>query len=360
MHNELLEKLLRSKNNRDICPDTVRRVLTECERRYKKAKDVDKAVREALHGISGAFMTPQEARQLAYDMQAWHVDRTNSGLEKMLLRHASTRERLPISDMDALYSRIFAITGRPRSVLDLACGINPLYLGTDDYFINRDDMEVDENGNRDYEGLSAVDTKLFASQMNDLLSGKKVDIPEFDFISGTKIFGKRITSIREDQAIVIEGIHALNPKLSEGIDDKDKFRIYISPLTQLNIDMHHRIPTTDARLFRRLVRDHRTRGRSAATTIHDWPAVRHGEDDNIFPYNSEADAFFNSHFIYELAVLKKYAQPLLEEITPDLPEYPEAQRYLGYLKFFVSLEDETAIPCNSIIREFIGGSVLTG
>lgn len=128
MHNELLEKLLRSKNYRDICPDTVRRVWTECERRYKKAKDVDKAVREALHGISGAFMTPQEARQLAYDMQAWHVDRTDSSLEKMLLRHASTRERLPISDMDALYSRIFAITGRPRSVLDLACGINPLYL----------------------------------------------------------------------------------------------------------------------------------------------------------------------------------------------------------------------------------------
>ena len=128
MHNELLEKLLRSKNYRDICPDTVRRVWTECERRYKKAKDVDKAVREALHGISGAFMTPQEARQLAYDMQAWRVDRTDSGLEKMLLRHASTRERLPISDMDALYSRIFAITGRPRSVLDLACGINPLYL----------------------------------------------------------------------------------------------------------------------------------------------------------------------------------------------------------------------------------------
>jgi 16S rRNA (guanine(1405)-N(7))-methyltransferase len=132
MHNELLEKLLRSKNNRDICPDTVRRVLTECERRYKKAKDVDKAVREALHGISGAFMTPQEARQLAYDMQAWHVDRTDLSLEKMLLRHASTRERLPVSDMDALYSRIFAITGRPRSVLDLACGINPLYLAARD------------------------------------------------------------------------------------------------------------------------------------------------------------------------------------------------------------------------------------
>ena len=239
-------------------------------------------------------------------------------------------------------------------------GIHPMYLGTDDYFINRDDMEVDEKGNRDYESLSAVDTALFSSQMNDLLNGKKVDLPEFDFINGVKVFGKRITSIRKDQLIVIEGIHALNPKLSEGIDEKDKFRIYISPLTQLNIDAHHRIPTTDARLFRRLVRDHATRGRSAATTIHDWPAVRHGEDDNIFPYNSEADAFFNSHCIYELAVLKKYAEPLLKQITPDMEEYPEAQRYLQYLKFFVPLKDEDAIACNSILREFIGGSVLTG
>ncbi|MDO5109449.1 MAG: nucleoside kinase [Erysipelotrichaceae bacterium] len=237
-------------------------------------------------------------------------------------------------------------------------GLNPLYLGTDDYFINRDDMEVDENGNRDYESLSAVDTVLFARQMNELLAGKKVDLPEFDFIEGVKRFGHRITSVRKEQPILIEGIHALNPKLSEGIDDADKFRIYISPLTQLNIDIQHRIPTTDARLFRRLVRDHRTRGRSAATTIHDWQAVRRGEDKFIFPFNEQADAFFNSQCLYELAVLKKHARPLLEQITPDLPEYPEAQRYLQLLKFFVSLEDESAIPCNSLIREFIGGSVL--
>ena len=129
MSNELLDKLLRSKNYRDICPDTVRRVWAECEKRYKKAKDVDKAAREALHGISGAFMTPQEARQLAYDMQAWHIDKADPGLERMLSRHASTRERLPLSDMDATFRRIFAATGKPRSVLDLACGINPLYLG---------------------------------------------------------------------------------------------------------------------------------------------------------------------------------------------------------------------------------------
>jgi len=246
-----------------------------------------------------------------------------------------------------------------RLIIQLrVAGLNPLYLGTDDYFINRDDMEVDENGNRDFESLSALDTELFASQMNDLLAGKKADIPEFDFIDGVKIFGKRITSIQPDQPVLIEGIHALNPKLSEGIPEEDKFRIYISPLTQLNIDIHHRIPTTDARFFRRLVRDYRTRGRSAATTIHDWSSVRRGEDNYIFPYNEEADAFFNSQFLYELAVLKKHAEPLLREITPDMPEYPEAQRYLQLLKFFVSIEDESPVPCNSLLREFIGGSVL--
>ena len=129
MNNDLLEKLLRAKNYRDVCPDTVRRVWADCEKRYRKAKDVEKAAREALHGITGAFMTPQEARQLAYDMQAWHIDKTDAGLERMLSRHASTRERLPLSDLDALWQRITGITGRPQSVLDLACGINPLYLG---------------------------------------------------------------------------------------------------------------------------------------------------------------------------------------------------------------------------------------
>ena len=237
-------------------------------------------------------------------------------------------------------------------------GLRPLYLGTDDYYRNRSEIEPDENGNRDYENLSAIDTELFIRQMNDLLSGKEADIPEYDFVEGIKHFGNRITSIRSDQPVVIEGIHALNPHLSEGIDDSDKFRIYISPLTQLNIDAHHRIPTTDARLFRRLVRDYRTRGRSAEETIRSWPSVREGEDRNIFPYNSEADAFFNSQCLYELAVLKKYAQPLLMQIGPDMKEYAEAQRFLKYLEFFSVLEDESAIANNSIIREFIGGSVL--
>ena len=237
-------------------------------------------------------------------------------------------------------------------------GIHPLYLGTDDYFVERDETPLNEKGEKDYECLEAVDTALFASQMNDLLAGKKVDLPEYDFIEGVKKFGKRITSITKDQLIVIEGIHALNPKMSEGISDDDKFRIYISPLTQLNIDLRHRIPTTDARFFRRMIRDNRTRGNSPAHTIHSWPAVGRGENSYIFPFCEEADAFFNSQCLYELAVMKKYAEPLLAAITPDQEEYAEAQRYLQLLSYFVSLEDESAIPCNSIIREFIGGSVL--
>lgn len=237
-------------------------------------------------------------------------------------------------------------------------GLNPLYLGTDDYFVNRDEMIPDENGKYDFEELEAVDLHLFETQMNALLHGEKVDLPEFDFITGKKIFGKRITSIDASQPIVIEGIHGLNPQLTEGIDDSEKFKIYISPLTQINLDAHHRIPTTDARMLRRMVRDNRTRGRDGAVTILSWPSVRHGEEKYIFPFNKEADVFFNSQCVYELAVLKKYATPLLEKVQPDQAEYAEAQRMLQFLSCFASIDDDSMIANNSIIREFIGGSIL--
>lgn len=237
-------------------------------------------------------------------------------------------------------------------------GLKPLYLGTDDYFINRDEVPLDEKGNKDFESLRAVDVNLFTSQMNDLLAGKETDIPAFDFIEGKKIFGRRITKIDPSQPIVIEGIHGLNPQLTTGIAEDEKFRIYISPLTQLKIDEHHRIPTTDARMIRRLVRDYRTRGTSAAGTIAAWPLVRHGEEHNIFPYNQEADVFFNSQAIYELSVLKKYAVPLLAGISKEQKEYPEAQRMLQLMDYFVAIPDDTYVPNNSIIREFIGSSVL--
>ena len=237
-------------------------------------------------------------------------------------------------------------------------GLNPLYLGTDDYFVNRDEMILDENGKYDFESLEAVDLHLFETQMNALLHGEKVDLPEFDFITGKKIFGKRIISIDASQPIVIEGIHGLNPQLTEGIDDSEKFKIYISPLTQINLDAHHRIPTTDARMLRRMVRDNRTRGRDGAVTISSWPSVRHGEEKYIFPFNKEADVFFNSQCVYELAVLKKYATPLLEKVQPDQAEYAEAQRMLQFLSCFKSIDDDSIIANNSIIREFIGGSIL--
>lgn len=236
-------------------------------------------------------------------------------------------------------------------------GMKPLYMGTDDYFVERQDTPLDENGEPDYENLNALDIELFNRNMNDLLEGREVDLPEFDFMKGTKVFGRRLTTLQPDQLIVIEGIHALNGDLTSQISLDDKYRIYISPLTQLNIDRHNRVPSTDARMLRRMVRDYNYRGHSAADTIANWPKVRAGENTNIFPYNSEADVLFNSVLEYEIPMLKKYAQPLLEAIGPDQPEYSEAVRILRFLEFFAVMEDETIIPNNSIIREFIGGSV---
>ena len=236
-------------------------------------------------------------------------------------------------------------------------GLDPMYMGTDDYFVERSQTPLDENGEPDYENLGAIDIDLFNHDLNGLLAGETVDLPRFDFLEGKKIFGKRMTSLREGQIIVIEGIHALNRKLTEQVEDSQKYRIYISPLTQLNIDRHNRVPSTDARMLRRMVRDYKYRNHSAAETIASWPKVRAGENKNIFPYNGEGDVLFNSVLEYEIPMLKKYADPLLREIRPDQPEYSEARRMLKFLEFFTTIEDESIIPNNSIIREFIGGSV---
>ena len=236
-------------------------------------------------------------------------------------------------------------------------GLEPLYMGTDDYFLNIAETPRGEDGEPNYEDLDALDIGLFNDNMNGLLEGREVDLPEFDFISGTKMFGRRVTSIKPSQPIVIEGIHALNSRLTEYIDDGEKYRIYISPFTQLNIDVHNRVPTTDARILRRIVRDYKYRGHTAAQTIAQWPKVRAGEDKNIFPYNGEADVLFNSALVYELSVLKKYAEPLLEEVKPEQPEYSEAVRMLNFIRYFEAIEEEQYVPNNSIMREFIGGSI---
>lgn len=238
-------------------------------------------------------------------------------------------------------------------------GLQPLCMGTDDYFVNRSETPRDEDGNPDYEGLDALDIKLFNRNMNDLLAGKEVDLPEFDFIDGVKIFGKRITSISEKQPIVIEGIHALNDKLTSQINPRHKYKIYISPLTQMNIDVHNRVASTDGRMLRRMVRDYKYRGHTAAATIDAWPSVRAGENKNIFPYTNDADVLFNSNLCYETALLKKYAEPLLQEIPPGSPQYSDARRLLDFLRFYEVIEEDEYVPNNSILREFIGGSVFT-
>ncbi len=236
-------------------------------------------------------------------------------------------------------------------------GLDPLYMGTDDYFVERRDTPLDENGEPDYENLNALDIDLFNRNMNGLLAGETVDLPEFDFLSGQKVFGKRRTAIHSNQPIVIEGIHALNRKLTEQIDEAEKYRIYISPLTTLNLDRHNRVPSTDARMLRRMVRDYKYRGHSAEETIRTWPKVRAGENKNIFPYNGEADVLFNSVLEYELPLLKKFAEPILRAVTPDKPEHGIAVRLLKALQVISMIEDESIVPNNSIMREFIGGSV---
>lgn len=237
-----------------------------------------------------------------------------------------------------------------------AHGLKPYPIACDNYFVEREETPKDENGKYNFECLGAVDTKLFNDHMNRLLAGETVEIPEFNFITGRKEYkGKQILTLGEEDVLVIEGIHCLNDAMSYGLPKESKFKIYISALTMLNIDEHNRIPTTDGRLIRRMVRDARTRGSSAKNTIDMWESVRRGEEENIFPYQDSADVVFNSALIYELAVLKQYAEPLLFGIDREEPEYVEAKRLLKFLDYFVGV-DSNLIPNNSILREFIGGS----
>ncbi|MDE6938733.1 MAG: nucleoside kinase, partial [Lachnospiraceae bacterium] len=222
------------------------------------------------------------------------------------------------------------------------------------YFVEREENPKDETGAYDFECLEAVDIGLFNRQLGGLLEGREVVIPTFNFVTGHKEYGTKTTKLGKNDVLVIEGIHCLNPKLSAHLPDENKFKIYISALTQLNVDEHDRIPTTDGRLIRRIVRDARTRGSSAQRTIRMWESVRRGEEKNIFPYQEEADIMFNSTLIYELAVLKIYVEPLLFGIDRSCPEYLEAKRLLKFLDYFVGIGSD-AVPKNSLLREFIGG-----
>lgn len=241
------------------------------------------------------------------------------------------------------------------SIQLLAHGMKPHPIGVDNYFKNREETPLDEYGEKNYECLDAIDVEQFNKDMLALLRGERIELPVFNFKTGHREYKGDFLQLGPEDVLVIEGIHGLNDKLSYALPAESKFKIYISALTQLNIDEHNRIPTTDGRLLRRIVRDARTRGTSAKDTIARWPSVRRGEEANIFPYQEQADVMFNSALVYELACLKVYAEPLLFGIDKSEPEYLEAKRLLKFLDYFISVPSED-IPHNSLLREFVGGS----
>lgn len=250
-------------------------------------------------------------------------------------------------------------SGKTTSAMKLSLylkslGLNPTHLSLDDYFHERAETPLGEDGKPDFESITAIDIKLFDNQISKLLKGTKVTVPTFNFIDGKKEY-KRTVELKENDILIIEGLHALNEELLTNIPRKKKFKIYVSPLTYLNIDNDNRISMTDIRLLRRMVRDNRTRGYSPSVTLGTWMKVRSGEEKHVFPYQDNADVLFNTSLAYELSVLKTYAEPLLFSIKEDNPEYQTAQRLIELLKFILPIPSES-VPKTSILREFIGGS----
>ena len=236
-------------------------------------------------------------------------------------------------------------------------GIEPVSISLDDYFRNWEDTPRTKDGAYDFENIGALDVELFNDHLVRLLNGEEVILPHYNFLTGKREVGSEHLSVAPTSPLIVEGIHGLNEALTASVPRGKKFKIYISALTQLNIDAHNRIPTTDARLLRRMVRDYQFRGAYALKTLRQWPDVRAGEEKNIFPFQEEADAMFNSALIYELAVLKRYAVPLLEMVPRDVPEYTKANRLLDFCRCFSDITEEYDIPNNSLLREFIGKSI---
>lgn len=231
----------------------------------------------------------------------------------------------------------------------------PVTISLDDYFLDREKTPIDENGEYDFESLYALDLELFNRDLSSLLAGEEIDLPTFNFELGRREYRGKKLRLKPQSILIMEGIHALNPELTSCIDDKFKYRVYVSALTSISLDDHNCIPTTDNRLLRRIIRDKNYRGTSAESTIARWPSVRRGEDKWIFPYQENADAMFNSSLLFELAVLKRHLLPVLQDVPPNCPEFGEADRLLKFLNYFLPIED-VEIPLTSLLREFLGGS----
>ena len=246
-------------------------------------------------------------------------------------------------------------TCKRLSIQLLTCGLKPLQISLDDYFIDRDKTPLDANGEYDYESIHALNIALINEQFNALFKGEEIELPRYNFQTGkSEKSGKRL-KLGPNDIVVVEGIHALNPELTAQIPEQQKFRVYVSALTTILLDEHNYIPTTDNRLLRRIIRDYKYRGVSAQESIHRWPSVRAGEERWIFPYQENADAMFNSAMLYELAVIKQQAEPLLEQVPENCEEYAEAHRLLKFLRYFHAISYRQLAP-TSLLREFLGGS----
>ena len=300
-------------------------------------------------GALNDMITQNDMREVVLVQEA-HQERQIGEIARKISERGNTRFILiagPSSSGKTTFSHRLSIQLRVN-------GLKPHPIAVDNYFVDREHTPRDKDGNYNFECLEAIDIDKFNTDMKDLMAGKEVCLPVFDFKTGKRKYENRPKRLGQDDILVIEGIHCLNPKLTEAMDDENKFKIYISALTQLNIDEHNRIPSTDGRLIRRIVRDARTRGASAAKTIAMWPSVRRGEEENIFPFQEEADVMFNSSLLYELAVLKQYVEPLLFGVDKESEEYLEAKRLLKFFDYFVGIGSEY-VPTNSLLREFIGG-----
>ncbi len=241
------------------------------------------------------------------------------------------------------------------SVQLITNGLRPYPISLDDYFVDRDDTPLDENGKHDFESFYALDLPFFDAQMKELVEGKEIELPRFNFVTGKREASGKKLRINDNIILILEGIHALNPRLTSHIPDECKYKIYVSALTTIQLDNHNYIPTTDNRLLRRIIRDYKYRNYSAEETINRWESVRAGEDKWIFPYQEYADAMFNSALLFELAVLKDYVEPLLRKVPNNCPAYSEANRLLRFLEYFTSIPDDQ-LPPTSLLREFLGGS----
>lgn len=246
-------------------------------------------------------------------------------------------------------------TSKRLAIQMMACGLHPHTLSTDNYFVNRVDTPLDENGEYDFECIGAMDTAFFRKQMNQLLNGEEVELPRYDFVSGERKFEGRRLKIGPDDVIILEGNHALNPILSEQISDNQKYRIYVSTLTTIALDDHNFVPTEDIRVLRRLIRDYRYRGYTALDTLRRYPSVTRGEEKWIYPFQETADATFNSALLYELNVIREQVMPILEQVDEREPEYSEASRLRKFLRYFLPVPARQ-VPPTSLIREFAGGS----